>query len=63
VGRELMAFFLEFIKSGLEDFAVRDCVVIVKVVVGRGLFVNGLQRPKHVIVSIIKRIIHISVVF
>jgi hypothetical protein len=40
VGRELMAFFLEVTKNGLEDFAVGDSVVVVKVVVGRGLFVN-----------------------
>jgi hypothetical protein len=35
-----MAFFLEVIKNGLEDFAVGDCVVVVKVVVGGGFFTN-----------------------
>jgi hypothetical protein len=35
-----MAFFLEVITNGLEDFAVGDCVVIIKVVVCRGFFVN-----------------------
>jgi hypothetical protein len=31
---------MEVIKNGLEDIVVGDCVVVVKVVVGTGLFVN-----------------------
>jgi hypothetical protein len=35
-----MVFFLEIIKNGIEDRAVGDCVVIIKVAVCSGLFIN-----------------------
>jgi hypothetical protein len=36
-----MAYFLEIIKNGLEDYAVGNCVIIIKVVVYRCLFVSA----------------------
>jgi hypothetical protein len=35
-----MAYFLEIIKNGPEDYAVGNCVVIIKVAVYRCLFVS-----------------------
>jgi hypothetical protein len=35
-----MAFFLKIIKNGLKDFPVGDCVIVIKVVVYRCLFIN-----------------------